>query len=103
MKKVYIFLAAVLVYTGSFAQSDSAYVPKKGDTIRIGNIIIIKRGKKSRSSAEISIGGSSIKKKNSKVSTNWGILDIGFANRAMHLAGGSGIAATHASIIKYAR
>ena len=79
MKKLYIFLAAVLVYAGSFAQADSAYVPKKGDTIRIGNIIIIKRGKKGKS-AEINVGGNVMKKKNSKVSTNWGILDIGFAN-----------------------
>ncbi len=79
MKKLYIFLAAVIFCSNSFAQTDTAYVPKKSDTMRIGNIIIIRHGKKSKEISVTTMGRNTEKKK-SKVTTNWGILDLGFTN-----------------------
>lgn len=62
----------------SFAQNDSTIT--KADTITIGGIIIIKKknttGKDTTTSTRVIRSAS----KPSKVKTNWGILDLGFAN-----------------------
>jgi len=47
--------------------------------MRIGNIIIIKHGKKGSDSTRVTMGRAASTKK-SRVTTNWGIVDIGFAN-----------------------
>ena len=82
MKKFTLLMATVLLYTAANAQTDSTIVNEKRDTIRIGNIIIVKKGKMpadtGRSDANIPMGRKD--KTNSKVTTNWFVLDLGFAN-----------------------
>jgi hypothetical protein len=94
MKKFTLLLATVLLYQFGFAQEDSTKVTvsadttqpvTKNDTIRIGNILIIKKGKKTADSegdnVNVTMGRKNYEnKKPSKISTNWGILDIGFSN-----------------------
>lgn len=80
MKKVVIAIAALLAAGNLFAQTDST--TSKADTIKVGNFIIIKKDKKvtaertSSNSDSVKVA----KRKKSNISTNWSILDIGFAN-----------------------
>jgi hypothetical protein len=79
MKRLTILVAGMIFCATASAQSDTTVQGKKSDTMRIGNIIIIKRGKKNGSdSMNITMGRTTRKK--SKVSTNWGIVDLGFSN-----------------------
>ncbi len=80
MKQLITFLAAAMICTAATAQTDST--KKKSDTIRIGGIIIVKNGKsKTEKEVDITMGRDERKrKKNANVSTNWWIVDIGFAN-----------------------
>lgn len=95
MKKFTLLMAIVLIGLNSSAQSDSSKVSVNvadttvlpaahNDTIRIGNILIIKRNKKSTDTEDagtkVVMGREEKSKKNSKVETNWGVLDIGFSN-----------------------
>jgi len=78
MKKVIIAIAALFAAGNVLAQTDST----KADTVKVGNFIIIKKNKKnedgsSKPGTEVQI---SKRKKNDNISTNWSILDIGFAN-----------------------
>ena len=83
MMKLFTLMALVSICTVANAQSDSGRVSNKSDTIRIGNILITKNGNKNEDSKK---GGAHIalgrihSKKLSNVSTNWGIIDLGFAN-----------------------
>lgn len=79
MKKAIVAIAAFLAAGNVFAQEETT---QKADTVVVGNFIIIKKDKKrgddtdtSRRTFEISK-----RKKKSNLSTNWSILDIGFAN-----------------------
>ncbi len=83
MRKLYTLLTALLVTAGLMAQDpgDTTSVPKsKNDTIRVGGLIIIKRGKGTYETSDSSIIIKRNKKKNENVSTNWWIVDLGFAN-----------------------
>jgi len=84
MHKLYVLLAGVCIATGSMAQSDTTQPQKNSDTIRIGNLIIVKNGNKNDSSynanADVNVRMPHRRKKNENVSTNWGIIDLGFAN-----------------------
>ncbi len=95
MKKFTLLMAIVLIGLNSKAQDDSSLVKSnttdtiqpvtKNDTIRVGNILIIKRNKKTGDNEDndvnVAMGrNSSERKKNSKVSTNWGVIDFGFSN-----------------------
>jgi len=94
MKKFTLLLATVLLCQYGFAQDDSIKVivsadttqpGSKNDTIRIGNILIIKKGKKTTEeqgdNVTVTMGRHyDDRKKSSKISTNWGIFDIGFSN-----------------------
>ena len=83
MKQLNILLAAVFFCMSASAQTDTTNSSKKSDTMRIGNIIIIKNGK---GSGEVSKASKEMRKhdferKHSrKISTNWWIVDLGFAN-----------------------
>jgi hypothetical protein len=80
MKQLILLLATIGYCTLASAQTDSTTARKKSDTIRIGNIIIIKHGRnKDGKEVKVSVGTSD-KKKRSNVSTNWWIVDLGFAN-----------------------
>lgn len=80
MKRITMLSAALLVAMAGFAQKDTT--AKTGaDTIRIGSMIIIKKNRGSNEgSRSESITIQKRDKKPSKVSTNYFILDIGFAN-----------------------
>ena len=79
MKQLITTLAAVIICTAATAQTDST-IAKKSDTIRIGGMIIVKNGKKDKD-VNITLGRKdSQKKRNANVSTNWWIVDLGFAN-----------------------
>ena len=59
MKKITLLLATALFYLNSTAQDSTEVATQKKDTIRIGNIIIVKKGKKetgSDSSVSVSFG-----------------------------------------------
>jgi len=85
MKKFTLLVAAAFICQYGFAQEDSTVVKtEKKDTIRIGNILIIKKGKKDGdddkdNTVEVKMGRKQ-KNPNSRVSTNWIVLDLGFAN-----------------------
>ena len=81
MKKLTIFLALASLYFSANAQQDTISVKIqtiKNDTMRVGNILIIKRGKPHSGGDSTMVMGRV--KKNSKVSTNYFVLDLGFAN-----------------------
>ncbi|HMO31536.1 MAG TPA: outer membrane beta-barrel protein [Lacibacter sp.] len=91
MKGMYLALLGTAVCLASLAQTDTTGKPTGTDTIKVGNMIIIKKhdgkekadqpGEKKETDREVQI---EIKKrkshKPSNVSTNWWILDLGFAN-----------------------
>jgi hypothetical protein len=82
MKIITLLCAAIMVAGGAFAQTDTTS-KRESDTIRIGNIIIIKKKKSATDSDSDSDRGTTVIKRDrkpSKTSTNWWILDLGFAN-----------------------
>lgn len=87
MKKFTLLMAILLPGLIASAQTDSTAVSDsthaKNDTIRVGNILIIKKGgkgSKEEKGTSITMGRSNTQPNNSKVSTNWFIFDLGFAN-----------------------
>ena len=82
MKKFTLLVAAAFVCQIGFAQEDSTVVKsEKKDTIRIGNILIIKKGGKDTNDKDVEVKmGRRQPKKNSRVSTNWFVVDLGFSN-----------------------
>jgi hypothetical protein len=79
MKQLFTILAAVIICFTATAQTDSTKHTQK-DTIRIGGIVIVKNGKK-ENDIKVTMGRkSNDKKRNSNISTNWWIVDLGFAN-----------------------
>src|SRR5688572_7542414 len=78
MKQVIIFLAGIGMALTGQAQSDTT--APKADTIRIGNMIIIKKGGKNSDEDEEARTYRRRHHKPSNISTNWGIVDLGFAN-----------------------
>ena len=81
MKKINLLLVAAFICLNASAQTDTT-ISKKSDTMRIGNIIIIKKGKKFDfdSSGNETAQKNAARKHASKVSTNWWIVDLGFSN-----------------------
>lgn len=81
MKRIFILMAGLCFALSGFAQTDTT-APQKADTIKIGNMIIIKKGKKTDGSEdrEVQINRRKNVYRPSNVSTNWFILDLGFAN-----------------------
>ncbi|RYZ54971.1 MAG: hypothetical protein EOO14_13715, partial [Chitinophagaceae bacterium] len=77
MKKAVLALLATGLSLSLFAQTDTTEA--KADTIRIGGMIIIKKpGKNNGESRDVII--SNKRRSNSNLSTNWWIVDLGFAN-----------------------
>ena len=87
MKKLTLFAGTMIFCLAAMAQKDTTVTGNKSDTIRIGSIIIIKKGwisKKNRdrhSDSTIIMGRNNAeRKRSSNVSTNWWIFDLGFSN-----------------------
>ena len=78
MKKLILLLATAALCLNLTAQDDPGKKDDK-DTIRIGGMRIVKKGKKN-GDVSINIGGDNGKKKRKNLTTNWGIVDLGFAN-----------------------
>jgi hypothetical protein len=86
MKRIFTLCIAICVAFTGFAQTDTTgkKTTDQGDTIRIGNMIIIRTpGSKNREivrDRDLRIPGRKSGGKPSNVSTNFWILDIGFSN-----------------------
>ncbi len=81
MKKLSLLLAIAFLCTQAMAQTDTTIVKietRKNDTIRIGKILIIKRFDSSKT--VVMSRKNDYKKSNSRISTNYFVLDLGFAN-----------------------
>src|SRR5687768_9499928 len=82
MKTVLLAAFAIGLTMTAAAQTDST-APDKADTLKVGNITIIKKHDPNDTTTKndvwISRGGKK-SKKNPNVSTNWWIVDLGFAN-----------------------
>jgi hypothetical protein len=80
MKKLFTLMAlASICNFGNAQTTDSIPAIKKTDTIRIGNIIIVKDGSKTYNDST-HISAKHKHKKPSNISTNWLIVDVGFTN-----------------------
>jgi hypothetical protein len=84
MKKLTILLAMAALCNSASAQQDTVTVkvtPGKNDTMRIGNILIIKKGKKNSTddTSKIVITRDEAARKQ-RISTNYMVLDLGFSN-----------------------
>jgi len=81
MKKTILILSMVFAGMTSFAQTDSVKVERKDDTIRIGGMIILKKGTPNEEKRRVTVTvGNKRKQKNSNISTSSFIVDLGFAN-----------------------
>ncbi|MEO6404675.1 MAG: outer membrane beta-barrel protein [Ferruginibacter sp.] len=82
MKRTTLLVVLIALTTATKAQTDTTFNPKNNDTIRIGNILIIKKNKKAKGedSTKVVMQRTYGSKKNSRISTNWWIVDVGFAN-----------------------
>jgi len=86
MKLIYMIIAALLVAGTGFAQNDTTSsandsLANRIDTIKVGNFIIIKKRKDNNgttTTTNVSIERKPYKP--TKISTNWWIFDLGFAN-----------------------
>ncbi len=78
MKKLSLLLAMATICLTVSAQEPEKKEEK--DTIRVGGIIIIKKGKNNNDKDVVVKVGTDTKKKKSNVTTNWWIVDLGFAN-----------------------
>lgn len=82
MKKLSLLLA-MAVFCLSVSAQDEPTKSNDKDTIRVGGMIIVKKGKGNKG-AELTIrsgkGRDEVKRKKSNISTNWWIVDLGFAN-----------------------
>ena len=81
MKRIVLACVAFGLAIASMAQTDSTRI-EKADTIKVGGVIIIKKGGKDGDSSNNKsvIISNKNKNKNAKVSTNWWVVDVGFAN-----------------------
>lgn len=79
MKKLILLLATAIICLNLTAQEVPEKKDEKNDTIRVGGMIIVKKGKKA-GDVSVNIGHDNGKKKRKNISTNWWIVDLGFAN-----------------------
>ena len=79
MKKLILLLAMAIICLQVSAQEDSVKTKQNKDTIRIGGMVIVKKGK-NNGNVSVKIGSDKDKKKKRNISTNWWIVDLGFAN-----------------------
>ncbi len=80
MKKTALGFIGILFALTSMAQTDSVEVQRKNDTIRIGGMIILKKGDPNDKKRVTVTVGNRRKPKSSNISTASWIVDLGFAN-----------------------
>jgi hypothetical protein len=79
MKRFLLMCIIACTTMTSMAQTDSTANAQKNDTIRIGGMVIIRKPGEKNRDGEVRIRNRR-NYKPSKVSTNWGIIDLGFSN-----------------------
>ena len=93
MKQLFPLAAMLLATAFAQAQTDTTKKTNTPDTIKVGNFVIIKKNKNGSTTTEAEVNkngkkhltininttNNSVKKKKN-LSTNWWILDLGFAN-----------------------
>jgi hypothetical protein len=81
MKKICFLMASLCLHFIGQAQTDTTIVVDDGDTIRIGRMIIIRKGDgKDRDRSTDRPQTPTPKRKPANITTNFGIVDIGFSN-----------------------
>ena len=83
MKRMFLLLTGCCFALAALAQTDTTGKSNQSDTIRVGGMIIIKKGKSEgerRDHDEVQVHRRRSDYKPSNVSTNWFIFDLGFAN-----------------------
>ena len=80
MKKTIMILCVLAVSASAFAQYDSVKATRNEDTIRIGGMIILKKGNPNEKKRVTVTVGNRREMKKSNISTSSFIFDIGFAN-----------------------
>jgi len=81
MKKTALGFIGILLAITSAAQTDSVQVQRKEDTIRIGGMIILKKGNPDeKKRVTVTVGNRYKQKRNSNISTAGFVLDLGFNN-----------------------
>lgn len=80
MKKAALGFMGMLITITCMAQTDSVQVQRKSDTIRIGGMIILKKGDaKDKKRVTVTVGDSRYEKKSNISTASW-VIDLGFAN-----------------------
>lgn len=80
MKKSILVLTIVCTAMTSFAQKDSVKIQKKNDTVRIGGMIILKKGQPNDEKRVTVTVGKRRHENHPNISTSSFVFDIGFAN-----------------------
>ena len=83
MKRIFILMSGSCFALSGFAQTDTTVNKNEGDTIKVGNMIIIRKGGSrgdNDNDKDVTVRRRKNNYKPSNISTNWGIVDIGFAN-----------------------
>ncbi|MGV3658042.1 MAG: outer membrane beta-barrel protein [Chitinophagaceae bacterium] len=91
MKKLLLAAFATGLLMTAGAQSDSTK-KEQADTIKVGGMVIIKKGDKNNGDNKNVVISSNRKYRSSNVRTNWWIVDLGFANYNDETAYGSAAA-----------
>jgi len=92
MKRFLLMCIITCTTLTSMAQTDST-ATSKNDTIRIGGMVIIRKPGERNRDGEMHMRNRKNNDKPSKVSTNWGIVDLGFSNFTDNTTYGPGTAA----------
>jgi len=82
MKKTVFSFIGMLLAVAIVAQTDSTGIPKKVDTIRIGGMVIVKKGEPNQKNRVTVNVGHGHRQDHSNISTASFIVDLGFANWA---------------------
>jgi hypothetical protein len=79
MKKSILILTILCSAVSGFAQTDSIRVEQKNDTVRIGGMIILKKGEPDNKRVTVTVGNRH-HDNHSNISTSSFVFDLGFAN-----------------------
>ena len=81
MKKTILILSLIFTSALCFAQIDSVKAERNDDTIRIGGMIILKKGQSDeKKQVTVTVGNKRARKAHSNVSTSSFVFDIGLSN-----------------------
>lgn len=102
MKRITLMVATIMVAMAGYAQTDST--TQQSDTIRVGKYVIIKKKKNPMGEKDNDRSTTVVierrKEKPTNVSTNWWIVDLGFANVKDETAYGSAAANNYLKTIR---